>query len=387
MDTIGRDIGLIDGAGTLARRAPVDLGTASVALVHDYLTQRGGAERVVLSLHRAFPHAPLHTSLYEATGTYAEFRTTDLRPAGINRLAALRSDHRLALPVLAPTFSLLEVEGDVVVCSSSGWAHGVHTEGRKVVYCHSPAKWLHQPDRYPLPGRLAKAAFGVLRSSLLAWDLRAAASADRYLVNSTAVQGWVRKAYGIDAEVVPPPGGIDASGAADPVPGLDAGFLLCVSRLLPYKNVDVVLRAMAMRPDLQLVVVGHGPEAAALASLATSNVTLLTEVSDAQLRWLYRSSSALVSAAHEDFGLTPLEAGSFGKPTVALRWGGFLDTVVEGENGVFMDDATPEALLAALGDLASTRWDEDRIRAHVEPYSEERFIERMRSVVAEEACR
>src|SRR5436190_19462163 len=116
-----------------------------VALVHDYLTQRGGAERVVLAMMSAFPRAPLYTSLYEPETTYPDFRKADVRPLRINRIGLLRRNHRLALPLLAPAFSSLRVEADIVLCSTSGWAHGVHTGGKPVVYCHAPARWLSQP--------------------------------------------------------------------------------------------------------------------------------------------------------------------------------------------------------------------------------------------------
>ena len=359
--------------------------TAPVALVHDYLTQRGGAERVVLSMLRAFPDAPLHTSLYDRDATYPVFAGTDVRPLGINRLRPLRARHRWALPLLAPSFGRLQVDADVVVCSSSGWAHGARTTGRKVVYCHSPAKWLHQPARYAVAHGGTALAMGVLRTPLLAWDRRAAATADRYLVNSTAVRGWVRDAYGIDAEVLAPPGGIDPTGPVEPVDGVEPGFLLCVSRLMRYKNVGAVIDGLASLPAERLVVVGSGPEAAALAARKPPNVTMLSGLSDAQLRWLYLSSDGLVAAAQEDFGLTPVEAGSFGKPVVALRWGGFLDTVVEGTTGVFMDEATPAAVAGAVRRLRAESWDAGQIEAHAATFSEDRFVERLRSIVAEEA--
>lgn len=120
----------------------------TVALVHDYLTQRGGAERVVLSLRRAFPDAPIYTSLYDPAGTFPEFGAADVQPLPLNLLAPLRRRHRLALGLLAPSFSRLRVEADVVVCSSSGWAHGTAATGRKIVYCHAPARWLYQGERY-----------------------------------------------------------------------------------------------------------------------------------------------------------------------------------------------------------------------------------------------
>ncbi len=320
-----------------------------VALVHDYLTQRGGAERVVLAMTRAFPEAPLYTSLYDPAGTFPEFADVDVRPLPLNGIGVLRRRHRLALPLLAPAFSRLRVAADVTLCSSSGWAHGARVDGRKVVYCHAPARWLYQTDRY-LRGRPAvvRAVAGGIRRPLARWDRAAAASADRYLANSTVVAERVRAAYGIDAEVVPPPPALTPAGRADLVPGVDRGFVLAVSRLLPYKNLDAVVRAFAELPDDRLVLVGRGPWEETLRGLAGPNVSILGGVTDEELRWLYGHSNGLVAASHEDFGLTPLEGATFGKPSAVLRWGGFLDTVVEGTTGVFFDRPQPAEIAAAV---------------------------------------
>lgn len=354
-----------------------------VALVHDYLTQRGGAERVVLALARAFPGAPLYTSLYEPATTFPEFAGVDVRPLPLNRLAPLRDRHRLALPLLAPAFSRLQLSEDVVVCSSSGWAHGTHASRRKIVYCHTPARWLYQPERYLRGrGRAIRAATLALRPALERWDRRAAATADSYFANSSVVSQRIRDIYGRDAEVLPPPPALDPSGSVEPVEGLESGFVLCVSRLLPYKNLDAVVNAFARLPDERLVLVGGGPEELRLRALAGSNVRLLGAVSDERLRWLYRACSGLVAASHEDFGLTPLEAAVFGHPSAVLRWGGFLDTVEEGGTGLFFDSPTAEAVADAVRRLRRHRWDTDAIRVHAERFSEERFIERIRAIVA-----
>jgi len=354
-----------------------------VALVHDYLTQRGGAERVVLALARAFPGSPVTTSFYDPDTTFPEFRSLDVRTAPVNRVGPLRRAHRLALPLLAPTFSALRVDAEVVVCSSSGWAHGVRTDGHKVVYCHAPARWLYQRASYTAAlGPGARAASAVLRRPLLAWDRRAAASADLYVANSTRTRDLVRAAYGIDAEIVHPPCGVDPTGPRMPVAGLTPGFFVCVARLLPYKQVGVVIDAFAELPDERLVVVGTGPDAERLRAGAPANVRFLAEVDDAELRWLYASAEALVGASLEDFGLTPVEAAAFGTPAVVLRFGGYLDTVVEDRTGVFFDEATPAALRSALARLRAVRPDPDEVRAHARRFSEPAFAEAMRAVVA-----
>ena len=357
-----------------------------VAIVHDYLTQRGGAERVVLSMLKAFPDAPLYTSLYEPEGTFPGFRSADVRTLAVNRLRPLRRRHRLALPVLARTFSSLTVSADVVLCSSSGWAHGTTVRGRKIVYCHSPAKWLYRADRYlGESGRLARASLRVLRPYLLRWDQNAARTADRYLTNSTFVSEQVAALYGIESVVLAPPYAVEPSGTARPSDTVEPGYFLCVSRLLPYKNVDAVVTAFRGSPERRLVVVGTGPEESRCRALASANVRFLNSVSDEELRWLYANCAGVVAASHEDYGLTPLEAAAFGKPAAVLRWGGFLDTVVAGATGVFFDALRPDAVRSAVAELSTREWDAAAIQSHAQRYAEARFVERLREVVAQEA--
>jgi glycosyltransferase involved in cell wall biosynthesis len=359
--------------------------TAEVALAHDYLTQRGGAERVVLSMLTAFPEAALHTSLFAPERTFPTFSGHDVRTLGLNRVPFLRTDHRRALPVLAPAFSRLHVAADVVVCSSSGWAHGLSTDGVKIVYCHTPARWLYQRDHYlRTSSRLTRATLASVTPWLQSWDRRAAATAGRYLANSTVVRDRIGEIYGIEATLVPPPQTVDVEGTREAVDGVEPDFLLCVSRLLPYKHVDTVISAVAARSQQRLVVAGTGPELGRLQALAGPSIRLLGVVSEPQLRWLYANCQGLVTSAYEDYGLAPLEAAAFGKPTAALRWGGFLDTVVEGLTGIFFDQPEPARVADALDELTLRHWDPTAIRAHAERFGEPRFIERLRSIVSEE---
>lgn len=359
----------------------------TVALVHDYLTQRGGAERVVLSMLKAFPGAPVHTALYHPGGTYPEFAGTDVRTMALDKVKPLRRNHRLALPLLAPAFSRYRVDAETVLCSSSGWAHGVRATGRKIVYCYSPARWLYDGERYLGGGRgVAGLALRSLRPRLLRWDQRAAATADRYLTLSVSVQERIQAVYGIHAEILPPPPILDPEGPQVPVATLDPGFFLCVSRLLPYKNVDAVVAAFAELPAERLIVVGTGPERRRLESAGGTNVRFLGSVPDEQLRWLFTSSAGIVAASYEDYGLTPLEGLTFAKPAGVLRAGGFLDTVIQDETGVFFDEPTPAAIASAVRQLAGERWSPATLKAQAERFSEDRFIRRLREVVAEEAA-
>lgn len=358
-----------------------------VAIAHDYLTQRGGAERVVLALHRAFPDATIHTTLYDPENTYPEFRDAHVVVSPLNRIGPLRREHRAALPLLSYAVSRLPVDADVVVVSSSGWAHGVPATGRKLVYCHAPARWLYQAEAYlggPATRSLRGRVLMVLGAGLRRWDRRAAASADRYLANSTVVQERIATAYGIEADVLAPPYGIDPADPQEPVAALEDwaadGYLLVVSRLLPYKNVDVAVEAVRDLPE-RLVVVGSGPLEARLRAEAPDNVRIVTSLTDAELRWTYAHARTLLAPSLEDFGLTPLEAAAFGVPTLALHAGGYLDTIDEDVNGMFFDNPTAEAVRAAVVAARDRVWDTAAVRAHAERFSEARFHTRIRAEV------
>ncbi len=368
---------------------------STVALAHDYLTQRGGAERVAMIMVEAFPSAPLYTTLYDPPGTFPEFRSVDVRTGRLNQLRPLRHRHRMALPLLAPAVSRRTIHADVVLASSSGWAHGFRTDGQMVVYCHAPARWLYQTQRYlgshtsaaRSPSALTeRAVLGLLAPALRRWDVRAAGRADRYLANGSVSARLVYEVYGLAADVVPPPPAVLPDGPEEPVPGLAPGFALCVARLLPYKNVDLVVEAVKALGGLELVVVGHGPDRERITALAAgAPVHLLSGIPDARLRWLYRNASVLVAASFEDFGLSPLEANAFGTPVVALRAGGYLDTVVEGSTGTFFDELTAVDIATAVDYASRQQWDPEVLVGRAAEFGVERFVRRLRDVVGEVA--
>lgn len=360
-----------------------------VAIAHDYLTQRGGAEKVVLAMARAFPDAPIYTTLYDPAGTFPEFADLDVRPSLLNRIAGFRRDHRNALLALPFAASSIRIDADVVLTSSSGWAHGFRTSGRKLVYCYSPARWLYQTDAYlGDSGGAKRILMRAVGPSLRAWDRRAAASADRYLAISSAVRDRIRDAYGREADVVAAPHTIEVGLDEEAVPGIDESqdYYLCISRLLPYKNVHRVIEAISTTPERRLVVVGSGPEEARLAAMLPPNAELRKNLSDAQMRWLYRRCKGVVAASYEDFGLTPLEGAAYGRPSAVLRWGGFLDTVIEGVTGIYFDEPTPAAITGGLDELEATRWDAVAIIAANERFSEKRFHEALHHAVGDVAA-
>jgi glycosyltransferase involved in cell wall biosynthesis len=355
-----------------------------VAIAHDYLTQRGGAERVVLAMHRAFPEATIYTTLYHPEGTYPEFRDAKIVTSPLNKVALFRRDHRLALPLLPLASRMLRVRGDVILASSTGWAHGFDMRGKILVYCHSPARWLYLTRQY-LGGPAWRSPVGwaltLLKPYLLRWDRRAARRADRYVVNSNVVQQRVKDVYGLDVEVIHPPHSVDTTGELSPIEGLETfvgegGHFLIVSRLLPYKNVDKAIEAFRGLQQ-RLLVIGAGPQLEKLEASRPGNVQIASNVSDAQLRWAYKHCAAVLAPSYEDFGITPLEAGAWGKPTIALREGGYLDTIAEGSTGVFMGDTAPATIREAVAAFRPELWDPQAIIEHAGLFSEDRFRERL----------
>jgi len=192
----------------------------------------------------------------------------------------------------------------------------------------------------------------------------------------------IRDAYGIDAEVIPPPPTLLPEGPQQATEGIEPGYFLCIARLLPYKNVHVLVDAMRTLPAHRLVVVGDGSVRHDLEARATLNVKFIGQVDDPSLRWLYANASALVAASYEDYGLTPLEAAGFGRPSVVLRAGGFLDTVLEGHTGLFFDGPVPTLAAEAMTAATTTAWDRSVIVEHAKKFSAASFIQRLRDIVA-----
>jgi glycosyltransferase involved in cell wall biosynthesis len=362
-----------------------------VAIAHDYLTQRGGAEKVVLSMSRIFPEAPIYAMLYDPENTYSEFADRDVRVSKYDKIGVLRRNHRPALPVLPLVANSMFIDADVVLTSSSGWAHGFHTNGRKLVHCHSPARWLYLGDMYlgEHSGLIKRAGLAASAPYLRRWDRRAAHSVDRYLAVSTVIQQRIRDVYGIESGLVPSPVALSRGDSVEPVAEVQTWigadevedeFYLCVSRLLPYKNVEAVARSFA-GTQRRLVIVGRGPEAERIRSILTPNVLMVSDLTDAQMSWLYRNCRAVIAASYEDFGLTPIEAGVWGRPSVVLRWGGFLDTVDEGVTGVYFDEPEPHSIAGALDRFEASVFDPAKVQEHVRQFSEERFAERIRTEV------
>jgi glycosyltransferase involved in cell wall biosynthesis len=347
----------------------------SVAIVHDYLTQRGGAERVVLEMASIWPQAPIYTSLYRPESTFPQFRGRDVRTSPLDRLP-VDDGFRNLFPLYPAAFRAFgTLRQSLVISSSSGWAHSVRTgeDSFHAVYCYTPARWLYGGDHLGRSWR-RQALQPVIRLAR-GWDRAAAARADLYIAISNGVRDRVRQRYGIDAPVVYPPVDVDRFR-----PRERGERLLVVSRLLPYKRVDVVVDA-ATRAGIGLDVVGTGPSLDDLRRRAGPSVAFHGRLQDADITELMEGCRAFCLPGEEDFGITPVEANAAGKPVVALAAGGALETLEEGISGSFFSRQEPDDVLDAIDRCDRIATAPEAIAVMARRFSAKTFRDRLVAVV------
>lgn len=344
-----------------------------VALVHDWLITLGGADRVLLALHTLFPRAPVVVALYDPRRLPTDFAQMDVRPTWLQRIPGAVERHRLFVPLMPLAFATTDLRGyDVIISSSHACAKGVSAPpgAVHVCYCHTPMRYAWDlTDVYlrglPPPARPpARAMLAALRW----WDRATAGRVDYFIANSRFVASRIGRHYGRPATVIYPPVDVEYFTPA----GRPEDFFLVVSRLVPYKRVDLAVEAFN-RLGRPLIVVGDGPEAPRLRAMARSNVTFAGEVSDAALRGYYRRCAALVFPGEEDFGLVPVEAQACGRPVIAYGQGGALESVIPGVTGTFFAEQTVDALAAAVRACEPGGFDSPGIRRHAEGFSHQRF--------------
>jgi glycosyltransferase involved in cell wall biosynthesis len=354
-----------------------------VAIVHDYLNQAGGAERVVEVLHRMFPEAPIFTTLYDPGAVSQTFRKADVRVSWMRRLPKWREKFRSYMPLYPMAVRSFDLRGyDVVISSSSAWAKGVRVPDGALhfCYCHTPMRWAWNFDAYVSRSALTptmRTAARLTLPMLRTWDVRTSRRVDRFVANSTEVSQRIRTSYGRGSDIIFPPVDVDRF-RHDREPG---DFFLVVSRLNAYKRIDLAVRACTAH-ELPLVVVGDGPERAMLERVAGPTVRFAGRLPDAEVTALFETCRAFILPGEEDFGLTPIEANAAGRPVVAFARGGALDTVRDGETGVLFHDATIESLGCALQAVRSRCWNRDQLRAHAERFSESVFVARFRAMLS-----
>jgi len=360
-----------------------------VALVHDWLTGTRGGEKVLLSLARLFPRAPLYTLFHFPGSVPPEIEDRAVTTTWLQRLVSRERDYRSLLPLYFLAAESWDLSGFDLVISTSHCVAKAAKRGPKgfhLCYCHTPVRYLHdQLDDYLRGhGPVYRAAARLARVPLRARDVATVPRVDAFVANSENVRGRIARIYSRESRVVPAPAD---TAFYTPSPSSRAREgLLVVSALVPYKRLEDALEASA-RLGLPLTIAGFGPEERRLRALAGPSVRFVGSPSDEELRDLYRGAELVLMPGEEDFGIVPLEAQACGTPVVALGKGGALETVADGVTGVLYPDAGPGPLAGAIGRARATAFERGALVANARRFSEPafraRFLEAARAALAE----
>lgn len=353
-----------------------------LAIVHDYLIQMGGAERVVGVMAAAFPEASIYTSTTDREHLLPELLNKNIVNSWADRLPGLRRSFKKFFPLYPFAFqSFRPVDADVVWISSSGFAKWIRVKetSKTICYCHTPPRFFWNADGYvnaelgnSFAGRNAKVLLAFLRR----WDFARAQRVDRFVANSRCVQERIWQYYGRASTVIHPPVNVNRfSASAKP-----ENYYLILSRLIGYKRIDIAIEAFN-RLGEQLVIVGDGPDRPRLQSLAGPKICFVGHKTDAEVKAYLERCRALVFPGLEDFGIAAVEAQACGRPVIAFGEGGALETIVLGETGLFFDTQTVDSLGEAVRRSQTIEWSAELIRSNALRFGQEVFLEKMRGVI------
>jgi len=351
-----------------------------VALVHDYLNQMGGAERVVLALHEMFPDAPLYTSIYDPQRVDIAFKSIDIRTSFMQRFPLVKKHHQPFLPFYPFAMEQLDLRGyDLVLSSSSAFAKGIITrpETMHICYCHTPMRWCWNYDEYVERehlGRIPRKLLPFFISGLRVWDQTSSMRVDHFIANSPVVADRIRKYYRRDAVVIPPP--VEVSHFTFNPTTRPEEYFLIVSRFTPYKRIDLAIKA-CNQLQLPLVIIGSGRDENRLKLLAGPTIRFMGRLSDQEVLYYYAHCRALILPGEEDFGITPLEAQASGRPVIAYAAGGALTSVIDNVTGTFFHKQTVESLVEVLASFDEQRYDPQTIHHHALEFDQPRFRRRI----------
>jgi len=358
-----------------------------IALVHDWLNDLGGAERVLIELHKIFPDAPIHVLFYNKKFARKHLPDAKIIPSGLQKFPFITKTYPFLMPLMPSAIEAFDMsEYDVVISSSVIFSKGlvVKPKTRHICYCYSPTRFLwDRHTEYEHSSGLAKFAQHLLRL----WDRQASDRADEFVAISKNVRDRIKKYYRRDAKIIYPPVTLEnmTSFSTSQVENKNNKYYLIVSRLFPYKNIDIAIDAFN-KLGYELVIVGSGPDMPRLKRMAGKNIKLVGQKSDEEVAEYYKNCRAFIMPQEEDFGLTPLEAMSFGKPVLALRKGGALETVLEEITGEFFDDPIPEALADGMRRLNEnySRYSPLVIQKWAEKFSRKKFREEILNLIKTE---
>ena len=361
-----------------------------IALVHEYLNQYGGAERVLQVLCEMFPDAPIYTLIYDERATGGVFKDKEIHTSFIQNVPFSKKHHRvfpLLMPVAMEQFDFSYY--DLVISNAHSFAKGIITKPytKHISYCMTPTRFLWDDShkyisefKYKWP---VKKLLPFFLAYLRIWDKEAALRVDEFVANSNFVKKRIKKYYGRDAKVIYPPVEVDKFHISKE----QDDYFLIIGRLVPYKRFDLAIKVFnAIEKPLKII--GDGPERKNLEKIARStnaqgrsNVEFLGLISDYKIPEIYSKAQAIIFPQEEDFGIVPLEAMASGRPVIAYRGGGALETVIENETGIFFDEQTEIDLAQAVGRYYQTDWNPEKIREHALKFDKPVFKQKIRELL------
>ena len=353
-----------------------------IAIVHDYLNQFGGAERVVAALHELYPLDPIFTSIFDEKRMPENFQRMDIRVSFMQKLPFVFGLFKYYLFFYPPAFENFDLsEFDVILSSSSAWAKGVRKrEGQlHICYCHTPMRFVWRYEDYvkreSIPS-VMKSVLPLFLEPIKKWDLQTAQQVDFFIANSVNVAERIKKTYGRESVIINPP---VECGFFKPS-AVDLDYFLVVSRLNPYKRIDIVVEAFNQL-ELPLKIIGRGPDQGNLQKRTGPNIEFLGRLPDQELVRYMAECRALIFPGEEDFGIVPIEAMATGRPVIAYKAGGAKETVIEGKTGVFFEKQSAESLIQALKRFQFTSFNKKEIRKHAEKFDKQIFKQKIKEFV------
>lgn len=360
-----------------------------IAIVHDFLNQYGGAERVVEALHEIYPSAPIYTTIYLPENLPESFKQMDIRTSFMQKLPFLDRHFKkylLLYPWAVESFDLTDY--DVILSSSSAFAKGVRTAAGTchICYCYTPMRFAWDYKRYIEKedfGFLLRAAIRLSTLILKKWDLKVNSTVNHFVAISELVKNRIKDIYKRSSDVIYPPvncHSFEISNQTD-------NFYLVLSRLNAYKRIDIVVEAFN-KLELPLKIIGGGPCMNKLRQMANKNITFTGRLSDEELVDNISKCKALIFPGIEDFGIVPLEAQSAGRPVIAFASGGALETIINGKTGIFFDYQTPESLIEAVNkfEVIKDSFVPSEIRKNALKFNKDRFKREIKEYI-ESKCR
>jgi glycosyltransferase involved in cell wall biosynthesis len=353
-----------------------------IAIVHDFLNQFGGAERVISALHEIWPEAPIYTSIYDQRRLPDVFRQMDIKVSFMQQLPfifALYKYYFWLYPLAFEKFDLSEY--DIILSSSSAYAKGVKKQPNQVhlCYCYTPMRFVWRFEDYLLrekvPGFLKKILLYLLEP-IKQWDLQNSKTVNRFIAISRIIAKRIKQTYGRESDIIYPP--VETKLFQQSTTDMD--YFLVVSRLNAYKRIDLVVKAFN-HLDIPLKIIGDGPVKADLQRLAGPNTEFLGRLPDQQIRHYLAECRALIFPGEEDFGIVPVEAMSCGRPVIAFKAGGALETVIEGETGLFFNEPTADSLIKAIRRFQFMNFNKQKIRDHALGFDKEIFKRQIKDLV------